>query len=59
MNNPKRIRMTVLATAIAAACALANAQDVTLYESHVLPEALVFEPNSTIGMNSDITALSA
>ena len=54
MNNPKRIRMTVLATAIAAACALANAQDVTLYESHVLPEALVFEPNSTIGMNSDI-----
>jgi len=54
MNNPKRIRMTVLATAIAAACSWATAQDVTLYESHVLPEALVFEPNSTIGMNSDI-----
>ena len=46
--------MTVLATAIAAACSWAAAQDVTLYESHVLPEALVFEPNSTIGMNSDI-----
>jgi len=54
MNNPKKIRMTVLATAIAAACALANAQDLTLYESHVLPDALLFEPNNTIGMNSDI-----
>jgi len=54
MNHPKTFRMTVLATAIAAACSWAAAQDVTLYESHVLPEALVFEPNSTIGMNSDI-----
>ena len=54
MNNPKNIRMTVLATAIAAACTLANAQDVTLFENHVLPEAVVFEPSSTLGMNSEI-----
>ncbi|MBL39617.1 MAG: hypothetical protein CMP07_14550 [Xanthomonadales bacterium] len=52
IRNP--IRKTALAVAIASVSILANAQDVTLYESHVLPDALVFEPNSTIGMNTDI-----
>jgi len=54
MNNPQKIRMTVLATAIAAAFTLANAQDATLYESHIFPEAIVFEPTSTVGLNTDI-----
>jgi len=52
IRNP--IQKTALAVAIASVSFLANAQEVTLYESHVLPEALVFEPNSTVGMNSDI-----
>ena len=54
MNNPKPIRMTVLATAIATACSWAAAQDVTLFENHTLPEALVFEPLNTLGMETRI-----
>lgn len=54
MKTRNRLHRTALAIAIASATMLTNAQDVRLYQSHVLPEALVFEPTSTIGMNSDI-----
>lgn len=54
MKTRNPIRKTALAVAIASVTILANAQDVTLYESHILPETIVFEPTSTIGLNSDI-----
>ena len=54
MNNPKTIRMTMLAAAMTAACAWATAQEITLYESHVLPEGLIFEPVDAMGMQASI-----
>src|SRR6056297_3881935 len=54
MNNPKTIRMTMLAAAMTAACAWATAQEITLYESHVLPEGLIFEPADITAVNSKI-----
>jgi len=54
MNNRKTIRMTMLAAAMTAACAWATAQEITLYESHVLPEGLIFEPVDAMGMQASI-----
>ncbi|MEX2500289.1 MAG: hypothetical protein WD397_15585 [Wenzhouxiangellaceae bacterium] len=54
MNTRNTIRTTVLATAIVTACSWATAQDITLYESHTLPDALVFEPKNATGMSTKI-----
>jgi len=54
MNNQNAIRMTALAAAIAAACTLANAQDITLYEGYVLPDAVVLEPMAQESLSLDV-----
>lgn len=54
MNTRNTLRTTVLATAIVTACSWAIAQDITLYDSHTLPDAVVFEPKNTTGMSTKI-----
>lgn len=54
MNARNTIGTAVLATAIATACSWATAQDITLYESHTLPDSIVFEPNGEMSMRRHI-----
>jgi len=54
MKKQNAIHMTALAAAIAAACTLVNAQDITLYEGYVLSDAVVLEPTAQQSLSSDV-----
>lgn len=54
MNTYKTIKMTALAITIAAACSWANAQNSVLFESHTLPDAVVFEPTDIMGLDAEV-----
>lgn len=54
MNTSNTIRTTILAAAMVTACSWAAAQEATLYEGHILPEGLIFEPIHTMAVDSKI-----
>jgi len=54
MKFDRSIRLTALTAAIITASSWSIAQEATLYESHVLPEGMIFEPTSSMAVDSMI-----
>ncbi|MDO6746276.1 hypothetical protein [Gilvimarinus sp. 1_MG-2023] len=54
MNTYRTIQVTLLAVAIAATCSWANAQDAALFESHVTPNAVMFDPTDYASLDAKV-----
>ena len=54
MKTRNPIRMTTLAIAIAGSATITSAEEPRLYETHVIPDSLMFEPVSEQAMTSKI-----